>query len=134
MLARTIIIAAMLCGAVAMTDDVEETKFTQLERLSSALQKFSNPDPASKRITTWRQGGGTGVSTTHDADTSTLTQAIGSWADGCAEMDLANVAIVSEDGRSIRFIDYTKHKQEDGPLVNLVRGDIVLLMTPADDK
>jgi hypothetical protein len=135
MLTRTMILAAIICISVnAEAADFTPPRFVQLHRLSTALRNFNNPDPDSKLITTWRQGGGKGVSTTLDSDSSTLREAIQTWADDCKGMDLTNVAIISDGGRRIRFIDYMKHTQKPQPPVKLQRGDIVALMAPIQAK
>lgn len=129
MLPHTLILATIVSFSVKTQGaDHVPLKFVQLHRLSAALQKFNNPDPDARLITTWRQGGGRGVSTTHDSDSSTLREAIQSWTDGCKGMDLANVAMISDGGRKIRFVDYTKRTQKQPP-VKLQRGDIVALMS-----
>lgn len=115
-------------GAAEESDDQPtELDFTQLHRLSNALQNFNFPDGANK-ITVWRQGGGKGISTTTSSDELSLTLAINGISG--KDMDLSNVAVISDGGRSVRFVDYKTQQDKKLPEIKVKRGDVVALMLP----
>ena len=94
---------AILLTAIgtATPDEPAKHDFHQLHRLSTALQDFNFPENGPTLITVWRQEGGKGVSCTIDANEDSLENAINSWADHCSNMDLGNVAVLSDGGRTI---------------------------------
>ena len=129
---RSVILGLVLitCTAAAQNDPPVKHDFTQLHRLSTALSNFNFSEKGASLITVWRQGGGKGVSATADDDEMDLTQAINLWGDECKDMDLSSVAVLSDNGRSIRFIDYKTYQGTKVPRIKLKRGDVVALMVP----
>jgi hypothetical protein len=79
----------------------------------------------------WRQSTPTtgSYSSTHDDDTITLQGAIATFEDGCKPMDLSAVAILSDSGRNVRFVDLTD-KDTDTRSIKLKRGQLVILLAP----
>ena len=128
--ARTVIIGFILiAGTSAQADRPLQHEFSELHRLSTALTNFNFPEKGPSRITVWRQGGGKGISSTVDDDEMDLSLALHG-IDGFKGTDLSNVAVISEDGRSIRFIDYRMVEGKPLPKIKLKRGDVVALMVP----
>ena len=111
----------------------ENTQFDKLHRLSNVLQKFGNLDFDPAFIVTWREGPGVGNRTNMDGDSDTLKRSIEGWGDKCENMDLKNVAIVSDGDKTIRFVDYIEHAKKEHPEIILQRGDVVVLMKPTAD-
>ena len=126
---------ALTVIGTANADEPAKHDFHQLHRLSTALQDFNFPENGPKRITVWLQGGGKGVSATIDSNEVSLTQAINAWAaDDINDMDLGNVVVLSDGGRTIRFIDYkAAGAATNSPLV-LRRGDVVILLVPQQGR
>lgn len=129
MFTRSLILGIVLITVATAAQNNAPAKhdFAQLHRLSEALKNFNFPDGANK-ITVWRQGGGMGISTTGDDDEVTLTQAINGISG--QDMDLSNVAVISDGGRTVRFIDYKNHQAKKLPEFKVKRGDVVGLMLP----
>ena len=128
--ARTVILGIVLiAGTSAQADRPLQHDFSELHRLSTALTNFNFPEKGPSRITVWRQGGGKGISTSEDADETDLDLALHG-IDGFKGTDLSNVAVISDNGRSIRFIDYRKVEGKPLPKITLKRGDVVALMVP----
>jgi hypothetical protein len=119
---------------MANADEPAKHDFHQLHRLSTALQDFNFPENGPKLITVWLQGSGKGVSSTFDSNEISLTQAINAWADDIDNMDLGNVVVLSDGGRTIRFIEYKAGGSgTNSPLV-LRRGDVVILLVPQQGR
>ena len=131
MCVRSVILSLVLitCAAAPQNDPPVKHDFTQLHRLSTALDNFNFPEKGASLITVWRQGGGKGISATADNDEMDLTEAINMLGD-TKDMDLSNVAVLYDSGRSIRFIDYTTYQGTKEPQIRLNRGDVVALMMP----
>lgn len=131
MFARSLILGIVLItvAAAAQNNPPSKHDFTQLHRLSKALENCNFLESrCNNMITVWRQVGGKGISTTGDDDEETLTRAIDG-IDG-RDMDLSSVAVISDNGRNIRFIDYRNHQEQKMPEIKLKRGDVVALMLP----
>jgi RNA polymerase sigma factor (sigma-70 family) len=104
--------------------------FTNLQRLAAALENFNYPENAATSITVWRQGGGKGTSITVNANKLDLTEALTRyWAVKWEGFDLDNVAIVSADDKTIRFVNAKDNVASRNPSgLNLYRGDLVVVL------
>ena len=83
--------------------------FTNLQRLATALENYNYPPNATTAIVVWCQGGGKGTSITI-ADEKRLDVATACyWGvnghHNKTGLDLENVAVVSANDRSIRFVN-----------------------------
>jgi hypothetical protein len=107
--------------------------FTNLQRLAKALENYNYPDNAATMITVWCQDGGKGTSC-RIADTNTLDVAIACYMGvngdyNTKRLDLQNVAIVSANGRSIRFVNLEKEVAAKRPIgVTVQQGDLVAVL------
>jgi hypothetical protein len=104
--------------------------FKNLQRLATALENFNYTEKAATSITIWRQGGGKGTSVTiGNAKTLDLTKALSYSGGGWENCDLENVAIVSADDRTIRFVNVKEKVASREPFgLILNRGDLVVVL------
>jgi len=129
-----IAIAALVVGHLAFAETPLKHDFARLQRLSEALYNFNYPERGTNSITVWLQGGGKGVSAGTDKDALDLTNAIKLWDNAAIDgLDLANVAVLQADGRSIRFVDMQEFAKSGKPSgITVKRGDLVALLKNND--
>jgi hypothetical protein len=107
--------------------------FTNLQRLATALENFNYPENTATAITVWCQGGGKGNSVqVTDAKTLDVAVACHSIVDGHHDkegLDLENVAVMSADGRTIRFVNIKEKFAANRPFGLLVnRGELIIVL------
>jgi RNA polymerase sigma factor (sigma-70 family) len=107
--------------------------FTNLQRLATALENYNYPEDIATRITVWCQGGGKGNSVqVTDAKTLDVAAACHSIVDGHDDkerLDLENVAVMSADSRTIRFVNIKEKFAANKPFGLLVnRGELVMVL------
>jgi hypothetical protein len=107
--------------------------FTNLQRLATALENYNYPEDTADKITVWCQGGGKGNSVlVKDAKTLDVATACHYIVDGHHDkegLDLENVAVVSADGTTIRFVNIKKKFAAKKPFgSNVNRGDLVIVL------
>jgi hypothetical protein len=107
--------------------------FTNLQRLATALENFNYPENTATTITVWCQGGGKGTSAqVTDAKALDVAPACHLIVDGHYDkegLDLENVAVVSADGRTTRFVNIQEKFAANKPFGLIVnRGDLVIVL------
>jgi hypothetical protein len=107
--------------------------FTNLQRLATALENFNYPENTATSITVWCQGGGKGTSAqVTDARTLDVAAACHYIVDGHHDkkgLDLENVAVVSADGTTIRFVNIKEKFAANRPFgLNVNRGELVIVL------
>ncbi|HTM56269.1 MAG TPA: hypothetical protein VL175_19725 [Pirellulales bacterium] len=102
---------------------------SNLNRLSAALDRITFPEQGPTKITVWLQGGGEGTSATLDRQILDLTTVVKTWSNNLNDVDLANVAVLRSDGKSIQFVDMQEFLKSDKPTgIPVKRGDLVALL------
>ncbi len=107
--------------------------FTNLQRLATALENYNYPEDTADKITVWCQGGGKGTSVlVKDAKTLDVATACHYIVDGDPDkkrLDLENVAVMSADGATIRFVNIKEKFAANKPFGLLVnRGELVMVL------
>jgi len=107
--------------------------FTNLQRLATALENYNYPEDTATRITVWCQGGGKGNSVqVTDAKTVDVAVACHYIVDGHHDkegLDLENVAVMSADGRAIRFVNIKEKFAAEKPFgLNVNPGELVIVL------
>ena len=107
--------------------------YEQLRRLLAVLDLPSFPSPSADGVQTWKQETqSSGVahifdfnkfphSTVDEIPMSSFVQFWGGWQ---MENDLDNVVIISDNGKSIRFVDFNYARQD----VALRKGDVIAFL------
>lgn len=129
----TLTIAFLTASQSIHGDEFDRSNYTQLRRLLSVIDLPSFPPPSQDGIQAWKQETGTrGVANEFDFNkfpfntyeempVSTFVKFYGGKA---MNNDLANVVIISDNGRSIRFVNL--ERQTEG--FALRRGDVVAFL------
>lgn len=138
--AAAVLCACLIGGSFTSLGIAQDAKpkpakhdFTNLRRLATALENFNYPENTATAITVWCQGGGKGTSAqVADAKTLDVAAACHLIVDGHDEkegLDLENVAVMSADGTTIRFVNIKEKiaaNKPSGLLVN--RGELVMVL------
>ena len=138
---RLLTLTLLLFTALGSThgDDLDKPSYAQLTRLLAVLDLPSFPPPTLDGIQAWKQETCTGgvtnkfdfskfpLSTYEEVSASIFVKFYGGRS---MNNDLANVVIISNDGRSLRFVDLD-NKNED---VALRRGDVIAFLSRQDGK
>lgn len=118
-----------LSVSVGVANETVVANLAHLKRLAQATDHLKLPE--STGIRTWRQTSETtGTSAVVDADEQLLSHIVNLWNDRCANMDLEHVAVLSETGRQVRFVNYRKVMAGEQQDVLLRGGDIVVFLLP----
>ena len=128
-------ILLVFCTPEARSEDNANPALERMTRLSNALKSFRYPNGGRDKITLWRQSTpSTGSFSVTIGDSATsLMMAFGAFEDDCEPMDRTAVAILSDSGRTIRFVDATA-KDLKREQLELKRGQLVILMAPQSDE
>ena len=115
------------------TKPADKYDFTNLQRLATALENFNYPENTATRITAWCQGGGKGTSVqvtdVKTLDVATACHYIVDGHDDKEGLDLENVAVMSADGRAIRFVNIKEKFAANKPFgLNVNLGELVIVL------
>lgn len=118
-----------------LVDALALTEFSQLNRLHAAIELMKFPK-LDNRIRTWRQHKtigfaaetDPGIGIAIDADEWTLQRVKDIWAINQDDYDLANVAVISNRGKQIQFIDMTEENVKKVRNLAIRRGDAVIFL------
>lgn len=120
-------------------DDLDMPSFPQLRRLLAVLDLPSFPLPSQDGIQTWKQETSSrGMANKFDFNKFPLTNYeempvstfVKFYGGRSMNNDLANVVIISDNGKSIRFVDL-EHRHED---IVLRRGDVIAFLSKQEAK
>ena len=127
---RTQLLTVAVVLLAAGLTRANETEFSQIHRLTTAMKEFRYPDNGRGRIVVWRQATPeTGRRSCTFADNRvSLHHALNAFDDRCKPMDLENVAILSKGGRTIEFVN-VQDPEVDSKLYILEPGHLVILMS-----
>ncbi len=109
------------------------TQYSRLNRLQSALNLPSFPEPSQDGIQTWKQKTRSdGMAHKFDftkfpmegREEMSLRTFVKFYGGNAIKSDLANVVIISNDGRSVRFVDFEARKSD----ISVKRGEVVAFL------
>ena len=125
MKSKTLLSVSVLLAAFRTVhgDEPTEQNYSQLKRLHAVMGLSSFPSPSKDRIHLWLQESPTrGRLRTAYLDEWQVSWTIKFFDANAPKNDLKNVAIISNNGLSVRFVDLRK---ED---MAVTRGDVVAIL------
>lgn len=125
-------IALIPCSLLRADADNKDSK-QQFMRLAAVLHAI--PSGSDEGVTTWQQYSETdGTRASVDVDEWNLSRVVNLWSDKCRDHDLNNVVIISDSGRTVRFINYRMIANKGRRDVRVHRGDVVVFLRPEEHK
>ncbi len=116
-------VALLTSGLVASGTEPTKGRYSELQRLHAAMAIPSFPSSTTSEIQLWlHETPKRGRLRTVDLDRWNVSWSLNFFQVDKTEVDLGNVAIISQNGLSIRFID----PQKEGVVV--ARGDVVAIL------
>lgn len=121
---RILLPACILLTATTLRgEEPKRSDYSELKRLHSAMMVSSFPTPTADGIQLWIQHSSSrGTSRTADLDQWPVSATPKFFAADCLKHDLKNIAIISKNGLSVRFVDILN----EDPVVT--RGDVVAIL------
>jgi len=135
----TLFVVTPLALGLTNGSECSGTDYAQLKRLQAVLDLASFPEPSIDGIQTWKQlTPSRGAVNKFDFTKfpmqgykkMQLKSVVKFYGGKAAEHDLTNVVIISQNGRSVRFVDYTK----PGADIIVRKGDVIAFLLPEETK
>ena len=104
-------------------DESSERNYSELMRLQAAMGLSSFPSPSKDRIQLWMQEShNRGKLRTADRDEWRVSWTVSFFAADPLRNDLKNIAVISDSGKSVRFVDPRKEN------LAVSRGDVIAIL------
>ena len=124
-----LLLALLSTSRTVYCDEPSKRHFDELTRLQEAMKLSSFPTPVKDRIQLWMQESQTsGRRRTADVNEWPVSATVIFFHANASRNDLKNIAIISDNGKSVRFIDPKKEN------LAVTRGDVVAILLAANAK